>query len=53
MTPSNICVLCKHNQGGGVCKAFPEGIPQEIEHGKHDHRKPFAGDDGVRFEAKK
>ena len=32
------------------CKAFPDGIPKDILLGNHDHTKPFAGDNGVRFE---
>ena len=32
------------------CKAFPDKIPDEILSGKHDHRKPFEGDHGIRFE---
>jgi hypothetical protein len=32
------------------CTAFPEEIPREIAGNKHDHRKPFPGDHGIRFE---
>jgi hypothetical protein len=32
------------------CSAFPEEIPREIAGNKHDHRKPFPGDRGIRFE---
>jgi len=33
-----------------ACRAFPRGIPYEISAGKHDHRFPFKGDRGVRYE---
>jgi hypothetical protein len=32
-----------------TCKAFPEGIPDEIWSNEVDHRKPFEGDNGVRW----
>jgi len=32
-----------------VCKAFPEGIPDEIAYGENLHLKPFPGDGGIRF----
>ena len=32
------------------CKAFPDGIPEKILTGEHDHTKPFKGDNGIRFE---
>jgi hypothetical protein len=33
-----------------ACDAFPRGIPVEICTGEHDHRLPFKGDRGVRYE---
>jgi hypothetical protein len=32
--------------------AFPAGIPEKILFYEHDHRKPFPGDHGIRFESK-
>jgi len=34
---------------GYACEAYPDGIPSEIIHAEHDHRKPFPGDHGLRF----
>jgi hypothetical protein len=33
-----------------TCAAFPGGIPTEIQPGGFDHRKPYPGDHGIRFE---
>lgn len=51
------CTLCSHYRRpavtGGLktCAAFPEGIPVEIWENRVDHREPYAGDNGVRFQA--
>lgn len=53
--------LCRHFRGVAqpdgtemtervVCKAFPDGIPDEIAYGSNPHTKPFPGDRGVQFE---
>jgi hypothetical protein len=33
-----------------VCKAFPDGIPDDIAYGDNPHTTPYPGDGGVRFE---
>ncbi len=50
---SELCVGCRHflNLNLG-CDAFPVGIPDEILTGKFDHRKPYPGDHGIRYEKK-
>ncbi len=49
--PGFVCLWCKHiNVGNKTCKAFPDGIPGEIMHESYDHRHPFPGDNGIRFE---
>ena len=32
------------------CRAFPEGIPEELYTSSADHTKPYPGDGGFRFE---
>ena len=44
------CLSCKHYVGGRFCLAFPDGIPQAVWVEDHDHRKPFPGDNGIRYE---
>ena len=44
------CVDCRHkHRTGPTCAAFPAGIPEAILLNEHDHRRPWAGDHGVRF----
>lgn len=45
-----MCPFCERYRGMLECEAFPEGlIPGEILQG-FDHREPFPGDHGIRFE---
>lgn len=50
---SPACMKCRHfnyQLGQGLeCKAFPDGIPDKILFG-YDHRKPYPGDGGIRYE---
>lgn len=48
-----VCGECKHNKGDGTCKAFPEGIPEEILTGDNKHKKPLIGQgNNIIFEPK-
>ncbi len=54
---SPLCMRCRHfkvnqHEHWFTCLAFPEGIPNEIIYGRHDHRKKYQGDRGIRFESK-
>ncbi len=45
------CVHCTHaDPNDGKCTAFPDGIPMPILRNRADHREPYEGDHGVRFE---
>lgn len=46
------CRRCKHFAGGlhPSCQAFPNSIPGQIYLNKVDHRQPFDGDQGIRWE---
>ena len=53
-----ICIDCKHflnnkkDEWGLRCKAFPDGIPDEIIFGDFDHHKPHKDDNSIQFEPK-
>ena len=50
---SPICNQCRHREPGTVvCKAFPNRIPKDILTGRANHKNPYPGDHGIRFEAK-
>ena len=48
------CMYCKHFNNKlktkNVCKAFPDGVPNEILLGEIKHTKPYKGDHGIQFE---
>jgi hypothetical protein len=48
---SPVCTFCRHLREPRRCDAFPDRIPDAIWEGQHDHREPFPGDRGIRFEA--
>lgn len=66
-TPSSQCFSCRHYTGwvessakiNGAppshvcaCRAFPKGIPDAITNDNHNHRRPYPGDQGIRWEPK-
>jgi len=51
-TPIISCINCRYLYltKKRTCEAFPKGIPTEILIGENSHRKPFDGDNGIRWE---
>ena len=45
------CFDCKRWRENDVCVAFPDRIPDEILLNLHDHKQPYPGDGGIRFES--
>ena len=53
---SPVCSLCIHLNWrapefgkSGTCRAFPDGIPEDIWTGADPHTKPHDGDKGILF----
>ena len=49
------CINCLHYLGVTqigklICTAFPEGVPQVIFLGMHNHVRPYPGDHDIQFE---
>lgn len=53
----SLCTACRHYDWAAAdrgqdprCTAFADGIPEAIWLDCFDHRRPFVGDRGIRFE---
>ncbi|MCX7998614.1 MAG: hypothetical protein N3A69_06635 [Leptospiraceae bacterium] len=46
------CFRCKNYIKFKTCKAFPNGIPDEVFFNEVYHTKPYPGDNGIQFEPK-
>lgn len=46
-----ICQVCRHfDRDANRCEVFPDGLPADILEHRADHRWPYPGDGGIRFE---
>lgn len=43
------CFFCVYKRNGAVCKAFPDGIPDDILWNRVSHINPFQGDQGIQY----
>jgi hypothetical protein len=50
MPQSTQCLMCRHYTMLITCDAYPDGIPEAIVTGEHDHTQPYPGDNGIRWE---
>jgi len=51
---SEMCMFCIHLDKDitkRACEAYPDGIPTKIWMNEFDHRKPYPGDHGIKFES--
>lgn len=44
------CGDCAHFYADGICDAFPDAIPVKLVLNQHDHRHPYPGDNGIRWQ---
>lgn len=52
MEKINLCIRCKNYIGNWKCKAYENGIPNEILFSKMWHTKPYLNDNGITFQPK-
>lgn len=53
MNVSSQCYKCQNLTGAQLCKAFPNGIPDELYFNEVSHESPYEGDNGIIFKEKK
>jgi hypothetical protein len=46
------CKICANYSQDQRCKAFPDGIPDELWSGENLHRQSYSGDNGIHYEPK-
>jgi hypothetical protein len=54
MIVSPRCTSCRHSNlpDSATCTAYPKGIPDAILQKGFDHKNPYPGDHGIRYEPK-